>query len=125
MRGLTGVAVVVAASVHVAGVAAAAGLSSTSPRFAAGSAAVTACGDLSLASARYSVTEGAITSLTVVGVPAGCVGSRLSATLTSDGTAVASAAEATVAATSVTFPSLSATPPADTVTDVRLVAIGP
>jgi hypothetical protein len=125
MRSWVAVLAVVATSVHVTGVAAAGGLLGTSGRLGAGSTPVTSCGDLSTASARYTVTAGAITGLTLVGVPAGCVGSRLTATLTANGTAVGSAGPVTVDATSVRFPSLTATPAAGSVTDVRLAAVGP
>jgi phage tail protein X len=124
MRCVVAVLAVVATSVQVTGVAAAAGLVGPMARLGAGSASVTACGDLTAASPRYTVTAGTITGLTLTDLPAGCVDSQLSATLTTNGIAAASAGPVTVTATSVTFPSLTATPTAGSVTDVRLVAVG-
>lgn len=92
----------------------------------AGAALVPDCGDLSLVRPSYVLVAGGVTSVTLDGVPAGCVGTRLQVALVSTaGTALATGGPVTATGTTVVVTGLSAAPAPGAVATVHVSAVGP
>jgi hypothetical protein len=94
-------------------------------KVSAGAATVTSCGTLSSASVNYAVRAGTIQSFTISGLPAGCNGGSLTATLNQSGTDVGHGGPVTVSSGIASIAALSANPAASNVTDVRIAILGP
>lgn len=98
------------------------GLTST---LGAGTARVGDCGDLSLIRPSYDLVAGGVTSVTLDGVPAGCIGARLRiALVSSSGAALATGGPVTATGTTVVVTALSAAPAAGAVVKVHVSAVG-
>ncbi len=123
-RGVALVAVSGAAVIALAigATAAPTGLTST---LGAGTARVGDCGNLSLVRPSYDLVSGAVTSVTLDGLPASCVGARLRIALVSaSGAALATGGPVTSTGSTVVVTTLSAAPAAADVVTVHVSAVG-
>ncbi|HZT66154.1 MAG TPA: hypothetical protein VFA11_10235 [Acidimicrobiales bacterium] len=118
-------AVVFAASLALAAQAGANVLSATNATLGAGAGTVTTCGSLTSAAIAWNTTAGNVTSVTVSGIPAGCVGGSLTVTLLAGSTAVATGGPITVPGPSVWIAGLSAQPAASSINGASLAVAGP
>lgn len=106
-------------------VAAASAAGTRSATLAAGQVSVTACGAVSAATVAYRVTAGAVTGVSVSGLPASCDGARLTVTLTSSGADAGHGGPAVISGGAATIAVLSASPSPSSLTDARLAVAGP
>ena len=120
--------VVAAAAIGAAlvpGWAAAAPHTLTSNRIASGSVSVSSCGTLSGVGVSWTSTAGTITKVVLSAIPSACIGGTLSLTFAaSNNSSIGTAGPAVVGATSLTL-STSGSPPASTITQIRISVVGP
>jgi hypothetical protein len=92
----------------------------------AGSAAVSACGSAASFSMTYTTNgSGAVTAVVVTGIPSGCIGGQIRATLVNSAAAVqASGGPVTIAGASATI-AVTPNPLASAVTRTDLIVVGP
>ena len=91
----------------------------------AGTTAVTACGTLSGVVVNYAVTAGKITGILLTSIPSGCIGGKLSMTLSQSGTDVGHAGPTTLTTTSLSMTPSVLTTSATAPTEVRMAVVGP
>lgn len=118
---------IVAAAIGSATVGAASSLTTASGDYGAGGAAVTNCGATAGITTTYTIVSGKVTEVILSNIPSTCNTGSLRATLTNNGNSVATAGPATVpnnGAGSVKL-TVAAQPASSTVTDVRVVIVGP
>ena len=114
------------ATIGSAGVSGAAPRGVTTKTLAAAGIPAAACGVLSGATVSYLTTNGAVTRVTVSGLPAACNGALVSLSLVNGaGTNLGSGGPVSVSGGSATVGSLTANPTSASVTSVQLLAIGP
>lgn len=117
--------VIVAAFVISMSVSSASTLTTTTKKVASGVSGTAACGSLAGATVAYEGRNGNVVRAIVSGLPAACNGAQLSLTLTNNGTDAGHGGPVTIAAQAASVSGLSATPVSTSVTDVRIVVVGP
>lgn len=89
-----------------------------------GSAGVSACGSTATATISYTQSGGNVTHVAVGALPVSCNGGQLTLTLTQQGAVRATGPAQTIVGGTVTVP-LSSNPSASSVTDARILIVGP
>jgi hypothetical protein len=106
------------------GVAIARPVTGTSKTIGSGVAAVATCGSLTSMVIKYTISAGTVTTLAFTGIPTTCNAGLLSATVTSGTTSIGAGGPVAVASGAATV-TLSPAPATGSVTNVRIVIVGP
>ena len=126
-RWRTGAAVAAAATILscTGGEAFGNAVTTNSKKTTAATSSVSACGTLSGVVVNYAVTAGKITGVLLTSIPSGCIGGKLSMTLSQSGTDVGHAGPTTIATTSLAMVPSVLTTSATAPTEVRMAVVGP